>query len=184
MSTWTYLKSFITDKNVASVTPSSRFCVRNVCQPLNFSTDLTIVEFGPGTGVYAKYLLDKMTPASKLIMIEMNDQFVKELRKIDDPRIELHKGSVEHVLEMVDQRTIGQVDAIISGIPFSFLDLELKKQILKDSQTLLKTGGHFLAYQTSKHLEQPLRATFGNVHTNWEWRNIPPMTIYHALNKG
>jgi phospholipid N-methyltransferase len=184
MSTWTYLKSFVTDKHVASVTPSSTFCVQHVCEPLNFSTDLTILEYGPGTGVYARYLLDHMTPDSRLIMIEMNKQFVKELRKIDDQRVELHQGSVEHVLEMVDQRTIGEVDAIISGIPFSFLDKPLKKQILADSRKLLKPGGFFLAYQTSKHLEQPLKAAFGNVQTDWEWRNIPPMTIYKAVNRG
>lgn len=183
MSTWTYLKSFVTDKNVASVTPSSKYCVEHVCRPLNFSQNLNVLEYGPGTGVYGQYLLKKMTKQSRLIMVEMNEHFVKKLKNIDDPRIEVHQGSVEHVMDLVDPKLIGQFDAIISGIPFSFLDLELKKRILKDSKELLKPGGQFLAYQTSKHLEQPLRAAFGNVHTEWEWRNIPPMTIYQAVNR-
>jgi phosphatidylethanolamine/phosphatidyl-N-methylethanolamine N-methyltransferase len=183
MSTWTYLKSFVTDKNVASVTPSSKFCVEHVCRPLNFSQPLNIVEYGPGTGVYARYLLDRMTTDSRLIMIEMNEQFVEELNKMEDPRATVHQGSVEHVMEFVDEELHGNIDAIISGIPFSFLTTELKKQILRDSKKLLRPGGQFLAYQTSKHLEQPLRAAFGNVSTEWEWRNIPPMTIYQAENR-
>ena len=33
MSTITYLKNFIKDKNVASITPTSPFGVRKVCEP-------------------------------------------------------------------------------------------------------------------------------------------------------
>ncbi|MGK7369247.1 MAG: hypothetical protein ACNS64_03445, partial [Candidatus Halalkalibacterium sp. M3_1C_030] len=69
----------------------------------------------------------------------------------------------------------------ISGIPFSFLDDEQRKSILEQSKNILKDGGGFLAYQTSGHLKEPLENIFGNVETEWEWRNIPPMTVYRAF---
>ncbi len=181
--TLTYLKSFFKDKGVASVTPTSRFCVQHVCRPINFSKDLTIVEYGAGAGVFAEYLTEKMTPDSKLIMFETNERLFNELQKMGDPRLHCHKESVEFVDEVLPNALVGHVDVIISGIPFSFLDDETVNEVLKKSKKILRSVGQFLAYQTSGHLEKPLRRTFGNVHTEWEWRNIPPMTVYKAVKE-
>jgi len=168
--TLTYLKSFFRDKDVASVTPTSRYCVRHVCKPIDFSRDIIIVEYGAGAGVYAEYLLSKMTPDSKLIMFETNELLFKKLQQIDDPRLSCHKDSVEHVDTVIGKFLVGTVDYIISGIPFSFFDEGVRMAILQKSKKVLRPVGQFLAYQTSGHLEEPLKKTFGNVHTEWEWR--------------
>lgn len=181
MSTLTYLRSFFMDKDVASVTPTSRFCIHTVCKPIDFSKDIILVEYGAGAGVFSKYVLERMTPDSKLILFETNDLLYKKLLEIRDSRVEFFRKSVERVTELLDGATIGRVNYIISGIPFSFLDEPEKKSILDQSKTILKEGGAFLAYQTSSHLKKPLQETFGNVETEWEWRNIPPMTVYRAF---
>lgn len=183
MSTLTYLKSFFKDKDVASVTPTSRFCVRHVCQPIDFSKDITVVEYGAGSGVFSRYLLENMTANSKLALFETNDLLFEKLQEIDDPRVSIYQDSVEFVNEVLPNDFIGKTDFIISGIPFSFFDEDTKSSILSQSFKLLRVGGEFLAYQTSGHLEEPLKDTFGNVKTNWEWRNIPPMTVYEAVKK-
>lgn len=180
MSTLAYLKSFFKDKDVASVTPTSRFCVRTVCEPVDFSDDLTIVEYGAGAGVFAEYLLERMTPKSQLIMFETNNILFEKLNKIDDPRVRCVNRSVEYVGDVLEEKLVGNVDFIISGIPFSFLKKKVKKSIMRQSRNILKPGGSFLAYQTSGHLKKPLQETFGNVSTQWEWRNIPPMTVYRS----
>lgn len=179
--TLTYLKSFFKDKDVASVTPTSRWCVRHVCKPIDFSKDIVIVEYGAGAGVFAEYLLAQMTPGSKLIMFETNQLLFKKLQDIDDLRVSCHRESVEFVDKVLDQSLIGNIDYIISGIPFSFLDENIRMDILQKSKIILRPVGHFLAYQTSGHLEEPLKEVFGNVHTEWEWRNLPPMTVYKAV---
>lgn len=178
-----YLKSFFRDKDVASVTPTSRFCVEHVCRPIDFSRNQTIVEYGAGAGVFAEYLLKKLTAESRLIMFETNEQLFGELQKIDDTRVTCYNKSVEFVDEAIDDSLVGKVDCIISGIPFSFLDDELTSAILKKSNQILRPVGQFLAYQTSDHLKGPLESVFGNVHTEWEWRNLPPMTIYKAVKE-
>src|SRR5690625_825956 len=180
MSTLTYLKSFLKDKDVASVTPTSRFCMRRVCEPVDFTEDIIVVEYGAGAGVFAKYLLPKMTPHSKLFLFETNEQMFEKLREIDDSRVFLFDKSVEFVTDLIKDELIGKTDYIISGIPFSFLNEESRTSVLRQSVELLQEGGKFLAYQTSGHLEKPLDQAFGNVKTGWEWRNIPPMTIYEA----
>lgn len=184
MSTLAYLKSFFKDKDVASVTPTSRFCVRTVCDPVNFKEDLTIVEYGAGAGVFSRYLLEHLTAGSRLFLFETNELLFEKLKQIDDPRVMLFDESVEFVNTLLPDEVVGNTDVIISGIPFSFLDPETKESVLAQSYKLLKEGGKFLAYQTSGHLEEPLEATFGNVKTSWEWRNIPPMTVYEAVKNG
>lgn len=181
MSTLTYLRSFFMDKDVASVTPTSRFCIRTVCKPIDFSEDITLVEYGAGAGVFSRYVLERMTPDSKLILFETNDLLYKKLLEIRDPRVEFFRKSVENVTDLLDKELLGNTDYIISGIPFSFFDQSEKKSILSQSKKVLRQGGAFLAYQTSGHLQEPLKETFGNVETEWEWRNIPPMTVYRAF---
>lgn len=180
MSTLAYLKSFFKDKDVASVTPTSKYCVSRVCNPINFDQDINLVEYGAGAGVFSRYLLQHMTPGSKLYLFETNALLFDKLKEIDDPRITLFDRSVEYAKELIPNSHIGKIDYIISGIPFSFLDEDTKESVLRQSVDLLKEGGRFLAYQTSGHLEEPLQKAFGNVNTGWEWRNIPPMTIYQA----
>lgn len=181
--TITYLKSFFKDKDVASVTPTSRFCVRRVCKPIDFTQDITIVEYGAGSGVFSRYLLQNMTSDSKLAVFETNDILFEKLREIDDSRILFYQESVEFVNTLLPEDWVGNVDFIVSGIPFSFLDDEAKSSVLEQSYKLLRDGGKFLAYQTSGHLKEPLQQTFGNVNTEWEWRNIPPMTIYESIKQ-
>jgi phospholipid N-methyltransferase len=181
--TLTYLKSFFKDKDVASVTPTSRFCLQRVCQPIDFTKNINIVEYGAGAGVFANYLLPKMTPNSSLIMFETNEQLFAELQKIEDPRVKIYNQSVERVDEVMGKSLIGSVDYIISGIPFSFLEKQTRLEILQKSSQLLHSVGQFLAYQTSGHLKNLLYQIFGNVYTEWEWRNIPPMVVYKAVKE-
>lgn len=183
MSTFTYLKSFLKDKDVASVTPTSRFCIRRVCKPIDFSETNTILEYGAGTGIFSYYLLERMTADSRLILFETNYGLFKKLKKIKDPRVKLYNESVEWVEQILGEEMTGNVDYIISGIPFSFLDDTVKRNILNQSKKMLRQEGEFLAYQTSGHLKEPLREVFGNVHTEFELLNIPPMTVYEAVKR-
>lgn len=181
MSTLNYLLSFFNDKDVASVTPTSKFCIKHVCKPIDFAKEITIVEYGAGTGVFAGYLLKKMTRQSSLIMFETNDRLFEKLREIDDKRASSYNESVEYVDEVLDEPRRGTIDYVISGIPFSFLEESTQHDILNKTKKILKPGGQLLAYQTSGHLKKPIQQTFGNVHTEWEWLNIPPMTVYRAV---
>lgn len=176
-----YLKTFIKDKNVASVTPTSLRVVKSVCEPIDFSRDLVIVEYGPGNGVFTHYLLDRVTGGSKIILIETNEDFVSTLKEIRDRRLNVFQASAENVGKIMKNAGIDKADYIISGIPFSFLKAGVKDKILLESRRLLKDDGMFLAYQTTGHLENPLRKQFAEVTTNYKYLNIPPMCVYKAL---
>lgn len=186
MDTITYLKTFIKDKNVASITPTSPFGVKRVCSKINFHRSGVFVEYGPGTGVFSNYLLKNMTDTSRLILIERNKNFGNILeRKIQDPRVVIVNDSAENVLETLRNCKECQADYILSGIPFLLLSDEMKNRILYNTRKALKKGGKFLVYQTcfqaDHHLKVHLDRHFASVNTKFEIMNIPPMRIYEAI---
>ncbi|MFO8028627.1 MAG: methyltransferase [Cyclonatronaceae bacterium] len=180
MGTLSYIKNFLKDRQVASITPTSRFTIERICRYIDFSKDLRIVEYGPADGVVTKVLLEKLSPESEVIAIETNRDFVRELEQLADDRLHVFNESAEQVNDIVSSRDWDHVDYIISGIPFSFLTKEMRRKILSDSAGLLAENGYFLGYQTSTHLKPFLTEQFSVVDTEMEYRNIPPMCVYIA----
>ncbi len=186
MDTFVYLMNFIRDKNVASITPTSTVGVKRVCSKIDFSRENLIVEYGPGTGVFSRYLLENMGGESRLILIEINKNFKTILKKkFQDPRVMIVQESAENVLETLRSCKESEADYIISGIPFSFLDQDLKHRILYNTHRALKKGGKFLCYQTffqaNNHLKDHLERYFPKVQAKYELVNIPPLRIYEAV---
>lgn len=186
IDTFMYVRNFLRDKDVASITPTSTYGVRKVCSKINFDRTNLIVEYGPGTGVFTHYLLDKMKDDSRLIAIERNKHFDSILKRtISDPRVIIVNDSAENVLETLRSCREFQADYIVSGIPFFWLSSDLKNTILYNTHRALKKGGKFLVYQTcfqtDNHLKVHLERFFPVVRTRFEIRNIPPLRIYEAV---
>ncbi|MCE5334590.1 MAG: methyltransferase domain-containing protein [Desulfobacteraceae bacterium] len=186
MDTLVYIMNFIKDRNVASITPTSSVGVKRVCDKIDFNRENLIVEYGPGTGVFSRYLLKNMGEESRLILIERNKNFNSILRnKLRDPRVFVVQESAENVLDTLRSYKEEEADYIISGIPFSFLDSDLKHRILYNTHRALKKGGKFLVYQTcfqtNNHLKVHLQKYFPIVHSKYELVNIPPLRIFEAI---
>ncbi len=186
MDTITYLKNFIKDKNVASITPTSSIGVKKVCSNIDFDQENLIIEYGPGTGVFTNYILKNMGSESRLILIERNKNFGSILKKkIHDPRVVIVNDSAENVLETLRACQESQADYILSGIPFILLNESLKNKILYNTHRALKKGGKFLVYQTcfqtDNHLKIHLDRYFPVVRSRYELMNIPPMRTYEAI---
>jgi phospholipid N-methyltransferase len=181
--TLSYIKNFIQDRDVAAIAPSSSFLVERVCKWIDFDEPAVIVEYGPGNGVFSEYILEHMTGDSTLILIESNPDFVDTLEEMtaDDPRAVVVKDLAQNVKEILADQGHEEVDYIVSGIPFSFLDEEEKEDLLNRTRDVLAEDGKFLVYQNYNHLEEPLRKHFSEVTKEREFRNIPPtMRAYEA----
>jgi phospholipid N-methyltransferase len=182
MSTLSYIKNFIKDRDVAAITPSSNFLVRRVCRWIDFTQPNVIVEYGPGTGVFSKHIWKRMTPMSRLIMIEGNADFVQKLRALtrNEDRVDVYHDRAENVEAILSDAGEDEADYVISGIPFSFLDDDVKHGLIQRTRQALSTDGKFLVYQNYNHMEAPLRQHFGQVEKEYELLNIPPMFAYRA----
>lgn len=186
LGTFSYVKHFVKDKYIASITPTSEFGVRHVCGKIDFRRCSVIVEYGPGTGVFTRYLLSRMGAASRVILIERNPGFARMLaQRFRDPRVVVRNACASNVLPTLEECGVRSADAILSGIPFSFLPYETRMEIVKNTHAALREDGTFLAYQTfyqaNNHLKEPLESVFRAVRVEYEMLNIPPMRIYEAV---
>ena len=188
MSTMLYLKNLFQDKYVASVTPTSRFAVEKICGKMDFGKDRLVVEYGPGTGAFTEVILNLMTSASRLIAIERNQEFCRVLmNRISDDRLTVFNQCAGNVLEILSACNAPQADYVLSGIPFSYLPPETRKELLHKTFSVLKTGGKFLAYQTfyqpPRVLKIPLEDIFPVLHTRLAILCIPPLLLYEAIKE-
>ena len=175
------LHNFLKDKNIASVTPSSKFAVQKVCKKMDFNGKRVIVEYGPGTGVFTRALLRKMNPESKLIVIETNPNMTSLLKKIKDPRVYIFNDTAENVEDILMHCGEETADYVISGIPFSLFKKDKKHLILGNTQRVLSDDGKFLVYQFTLTLVAYLRKYFNNISYDFVLLNIPPLFIFEAV---
>lgn len=188
IKTWTYIKNLIRDPYVASITPTSGIAVQKVCEKIDFDTTRLIIEYGPGMGVFTVHLLKRMRPDARLIAIERNKNFYRILHEeLPDPRLTVLHDCAENVMNILKTCKEKQADYILSGIPFSFLPIGKKVEILRGAHSALKEGGKFLAYQnfvqTPDHLKNHLGKIFQKMHTQYFFLSLPPLLIFEAVKE-
>ena len=146
----------------------------------------TVLEYGPGTGVFTKYILRELHPQSKFAAIEINPRLAAIFRA-QHPGIPLFEDSVENVRAICESMQIAAVDCIISGLPWAFFPKAVQVMLLDQMMGVLKPGGRFvtfgylqsLALPTGRHLATLLPTYFAEVsRSRTVWRNVPPAFVY------
>src|SRR5689334_1646854 len=167
---------------IASIIPSSKALVERVAVKMDFSEPRTIAEYGPGDGVHSRELAARMCPDSKLFLFELDHAFSPDLERqfADDRRVHVINRDAASLSEELGRRGISQCDYILSGIPFSILEIRKKRALLQDTYDALRPGGAFIIYQVTNELRQ--HATFfDRAESEYCLQNIPPMfiTVFH-----
>lgn len=175
-----FLRAFLQrPKQIGSVIPSSRFLVRRLMRAARPEDAKLVVEYGPGTGVVTRELLRRLPSDGRLLAIEINERLAEHLREqVADPRLVVHVGSAADLPAILAARGLGAPDVVVSGIPFSTMDLELGRRILGATHRALAPRGRFVAYQVRDRVESLGRELMGRAETKVELRNLPPMRIY------
>jgi phospholipid N-methyltransferase len=165
---------------VSSVIPTASWNVKEICSTIPRDVQRVIVEYGAGTGVIAKYLLEerRLTPDSMLILIEKNPMLANVLKEElrHDPRVSVFAGSAENVDSLVEP---GVVDHVITSIPFSMMQEDVVAHIMDVTHDILKTGGELTAFQVSRKVKDILKNHdgFDEITARRLWLNLPPLIM-------
>ncbi|HEV8423052.1 MAG TPA: rRNA adenine N-6-methyltransferase family protein [Chthoniobacterales bacterium] len=167
---------------IASIIPSSKALVERVAGKMDFSRPRTIAEYGPGEGVHSRELAARMDGDSKLFLFELDRAFSSDLKRqfSDDSRVHVINRDAATLPEEMARHGVAQCDYILSGIPFSILEIKKKRALLQDTYDALRPGGAFIIYQVTNELRQ--HATFfDRAESEYCLQNIPPMfiTVFH-----
>jgi len=174
---------------VAYILPSSKALIRKVTSKMDFSSPRVIVEFGPGEGCHTREIVRRMHPESRLLLFELDPELAAHLKKqfADDPRVEVLHQDAACLKEELERRAIAHCDYVVSGIPFSILEIGKKRQILHAVHESLypSPDAAFIIYQCTNELRQ--HATmFPRNQSEYFIQNIPPMvvTVYYKQAAG
>ncbi len=169
---------------LGSVIPSSRYLIRRVLRHVDWERADLVVEYGPGVGTFTREILARLKPQARLVAIETNREFVEHLRNtVSDPRLSVVEGSAAEVEDILARLHLHGADYVVSGIPFSTLPPELRRDILEATRAVLKPGGEFLVYQFSSSVLPHLRRVFGTVERGFEPRNVLPAHWFRCRNE-
>lgn len=175
-----FLKEFFKErKQTGAVAPSSKYLMRHMLKPIDFSKAKVIVELGPGNGVFTKGLLDKMAPDALLFSFELNSSFYEFIKNtISDKRLILVNDSAEKMEDYLKQYHFTSTDYIVSSLPLAVIPEEIKNSIIEISQKILSEEGNYIQFQYSLNAKKLLEKNFKKVKVNFTAINIPPAFIY------
>jgi len=170
---------------VASIIPSSKALVDRVAAKIDFTRARVIAEYGPGEGVHTRQIVSRMRRDAKLLLFELDAAFSRDLRRqfADDHRVHVFHADAASLPDELERLGGEHCDYIISGIPFSILEINKKRDLLQKTHDALKPGGSFIIYQVTNELKQ--HATFfDESESEYFLQNIPPMfiTVFHKAD--
>ncbi len=152
--------------------------VERVANKMDFSQPRVIAEYGPGEGVHSREIARRMCPASNLLLFELDRAFARDLERqfAGDRRVRVIHGDAASLPNELKRHGFDSCDYILSGIPFSILNIEKKRALLQKTHDALAPGGSFIIYQVTNELKQ--HAThFERAESEYFLQNIPPMFI-------
>jgi phosphatidylethanolamine/phosphatidyl-N-methylethanolamine N-methyltransferase len=176
-------QSFKNIRTTGAVVRSSKYLVKEMLLPVNFKKVKVIVELGAGDGVLTTEILAKMPTKSRLLCFEINPEFCKILRGIEDSRFILIEDSAENLHTHMKRLHIKEVDYIISAIPFVALPDELAYSIVEGCEKALKKFGLYVQFHYSPLIKSMYERIFGNVDVNFVALNIPPAFVMICKKK-
>lgn len=164
-------------RTTGTITRSSRSLCKNMAKHVNYKEAKFLVELGAGDGVITKHILKKMKSDARLLCFEVNAEFCKQLRAINDPRLIVIEDSAENLEKHLREHKFKDIDSVISAIPFVSLPDELGLAIIGECEKFLKKGGLFIQVHYSLLAKKFYQKVFGNVDVNFVPINIPPAFV-------
>ncbi|MYW66123.1 methyltransferase domain-containing protein [Streptomyces sp. SID8379] len=201
---WMFLIEAARDlRTTGAIAPSSRTLARLLTDPVqeHGARPLNVLEAGAGTGSVTRTLIPRLSPSSRLDIVEANARFASQLRRLvrTHPRLagESQRVRVHHAL--VEQLDTGRpYDVIISGLPFTNFTPAQVETIMNRYMELLHPGGTlaYFAYRgtryaralTSSRAEARRHRAVEEVLAGYQrryatgrwtvWTNLPPADVW------
>ncbi|MGW4483015.1 class I SAM-dependent methyltransferase [Amycolatopsis sp. NPDC004368] len=163
-----------------AIAASSGSLATAVTRDLGLESAASVVELGPGTGVFTAAILAVLPPSAAFVAVEINPRLVASLRHAF-PSVSVVEGSAETLTE--------PCDVVISGLPWTAMPASRQTRVLDSVCTALTSHGRFTTFAyahtawtpSARRFARLLRSRFSVVErTRVVWRNLPPAYVYRA----
>ena len=175
-------KELIRGRNNEVILEVSNKLTKKMISKINFNEAEILVEYGSGTGLLTKQLLNRMNENSKLFIFETNKNFISFLSGIKDKRLEIINSDAEKAKNiLLEKYNVKNVDYIISEISLNSINRRKRKRIIFKSFNLLNSKGKFITFQYFPKIKKLLKKKFSKVNIEFTLINIPPVFIFEGI---
>lgn len=134
-----------------------------------------MLNWGGGDGSITQGIVDKMSPNAELLVFEISKSFCHSMEKqFPQENVKIINDSAENIDQYLDGR---KADYILSSLPFSFIPVEVKDEILAQSKLVLSEKGLFIQICYSYLLKSLFKKHFDYVNTGFTLKNLPPAFV-------
>jgi phosphatidylethanolamine/phosphatidyl-N-methylethanolamine N-methyltransferase len=109
-----------------------------------------VLEVGPGTGPFTKAILRKLRAGDRFELVEINENFCKNLEKELLSSFRVRHPNVDvrlHCAPIEEAAVEGPFDVIVCGLPFNNFPPKLMRQIFRRMFALLKPEGELVYFE-------------------------------------
>ena len=172
-----------------TVVPSSLGLAELMVEDMGLASADTVVELGPGTGVFTRVIAERVRPGALVLAFEIDETLARELQQ-QMPRVRVVNDSAETLGDQLRACGRASADAILSGLPWANFSRELQERLLGAVVAGLRPGGRFatFAYVPAAHFPPGrrfralLEASFPRVETTRVvYQNFPPAFVYRCV---
>ncbi|MET7989588.1 methyltransferase domain-containing protein [Amycolatopsis sp. NPDC005232] len=167
-----------------AVAASSGFLATAMTRGLGLEGASSVVELGPGTGVFTSAVLALLPASASFTAVEINPRLASSLRS-RFPSVSVVSGSASSVGSL----GLAPPDVVISGLPWTAMPSSRQQDILDAACSILSPRGCFTTFAyahtawtpPARRFARLLRSRFFVVErTPVVWRNLPPAYVYRA----
>jgi len=174
-----FLKRFMKrPRQVGSIIPSSPFLTRAMMSKIKWDDARYVAELGAGTGVFTRAIVRNLQPDGKLFVFEIDPAF-KTMIENEHPDLTVY-GDATELHRIIGDLGIGQLDYVVSSLPFTVMPPRITVSILDAVDKCLKPGGKLIAYQYSRQKKYYFEKRFENVSTSFVLCNVPPAFVFEC----
>ena len=183
----TFLKQSLTEpKKIGAITESSQELAEKIISMAELEHADTIVELGPGTGIFTEKILESIKPSTLFFALEINEAFVEKTKE-RCPNTIVYNAGAEEICKYLALQNKASCDCIISSLPFASFDEETQEVIFEAINNALAPNGQFITFsyfytallEEGKSFQKLLHKNFSTIEkSDIVWLNVPPAFVY------
>ena len=181
---WLFFRQWVrAPLSTASVVPSSRFLAKKMIAEVPKEAQ-QVIELGAGTGVFTQLLVARGAPLNHIMVVELNPAMAQALTS-EFPAVQVINGDAVYLRAIVEQTpnfTLGQVDAVVSGLGFLNMPNNVVQSIVAAAFEVLAPGAPFVQFTYGP--KSPIAVSIVRAlqlkvrRASFTLRNFPPASVY------
>ena len=181
---WLFFRQWVrAPLSTASVVPSSRFLAKKMISEVPKEAQ-QVIELGAGTGVFTQLLVARGAPLNHIMVVELNPAMAQALTS-EFPAVHVINGDAVYLRAIVEQTpnfTLGQVDAVVSGLGFLNMPNSIVQSIVAAAFEVLAPGAPFVQFTYGP--KSPIAVSIVRAlqlkvrRASFTLRNFPPASVY------